>query len=191
MTSRDPAVPHGAAPAEGDGRHVRTGMQLFIVSEAMLFAAFFAAYFYLRGETVHWPPQATFARPELALVSANTLLLLASSVTLQRAHGGGRTWRRWLGATIALGSVFLVIQGLEYSRNAFTVADGVFGSTFYTLTSFHGAHVAIGLLALAAMLQRARRGFLAPDAAAFAAASYYWHFVDVVWLFLFTTVYVL
>ena len=191
MSSLDLAVPHGTAPDESDGRHVRTGMRLFIVSEAMLFAAFFAAYFYLRGESLHWPPQAAFARPELALVSANTLLLLASSLTLQRAHGGGLAWRRWLGATIALGSVFLVVQGIEYSRNAFTVADGVFGSTFYTLTSFHGAHVAIGLLVLAAMLQRARRGFLAPDSAAFAAASYYWHFVDAVWLFLFTTVYVL
>lgn len=180
----------GAAPAL-DGRNVRNGMLLFIVSEVMLFAAFFAAYFFLRGASATWPPQHSLERPELGLVGVNTALLVASSVTLQLAHAGGRGWRRWLSVTAALGLAFLVIQGVEFSRNAFSMADGVFGSTFYTLTSFHGLHVAIGLLLLGSMLLRARRGFVTPASAAFAATSYYWHFVDLVWVFLFATVYVL
>ncbi len=79
----------------------------------------------------------------------------------------------------------------EFSRNGFSIADGVFGGTFYTLTGFHGLHVAIGLLLLASMLRRARRGFAHPTSASFAAVSYYWHFVDAVWLLLFITVYLL
>lgn len=185
------AVAHGAAPAEDGGRTVKTGMLLFIVSEAMLFAAFFGAYFYLRGESATWPPTQTIARPELGLVGANTAILLASSATLQLAHAGGKSWRRWLAATIMLGATFLVLQGIEFSRNAFSIADGVFGGTFYALTTLHGTHVTIGLLVLAAILARARRGFLTHESGAFAAASYYWHFVDVVWLILFITVYVL
>ncbi|MEK7859990.1 MAG: cytochrome c oxidase subunit 3, partial [Chloroflexota bacterium] len=99
---------------------------------------------------------------------------------------------RHLTATLALGAVFLAVQAFEFSRNGFGIGDGVFGSTFYTLTGFHGAHVSAGLLAIAALLRRSSRGLLgsANDAAA-EAVSYYWHFVDVVWLVLFTTVYVL
>ncbi|MEK7861871.1 MAG: cytochrome c oxidase subunit 3 [Chloroflexota bacterium] len=180
----------GAAAAL-EGRNVRTGMLLFIVTEVMLFAALFAAYFYLRGASAAWPPSPAAHRPELGLVTANTAILVTSSITLQLAHQGGRAWRRWLGATIALGAAFLAIQAYEFSGNTFSIADGVFGSTFYALTGFHGMHVAIGLLLLGVMLRRAQRGYVRPASASFAAASYYWHFVDVVWLFLFTTVYVL
>lgn len=185
---------HGAGAlraAAADGRTVRAGMLLFVVSEIMLFAAFFAAYFYLRAASAAWPPVPTVARPELGLVAVNTAVLLSSSVTLKLAHRGGTRWRRWLGATVALGTVFLAIQALEFSRNAFSIADGVFGATFYTLTSFHGLHVALGLLALGSVLRRAGRGLVEPADASFAAVSYYWHFVDAVWVVLFTTVYAL
>ncbi|HZP97433.1 MAG TPA: heme-copper oxidase subunit III, partial [Candidatus Limnocylindria bacterium] len=154
----------GASPALED-RNVRIGMLLFIVTEVMLFAAFFAAYFYLRSESATWPPAGALRRPELGLVSVNTVILMTSSISLQLAHAGGRAWRRWLALTIGLGATFLAIQVYEFSRNAFSIADGVFGGTFYTLTGFHGLHVAIGLLLLASMLRRARRGFAHPTSA--------------------------
>lgn len=176
---------------------IKLGVLVFILSEAMLFAAFFAAYFLLRGESVTWPPTPELHRPELPLVALNTLFLLTSSLTLQRAIGRVRAGDaaglvRGVAATLLLGTVFLAIQAFEFSRNGFSVADGVFGSTFYTLTGFHGAHVAGGLVVLAAVLRRATRGLVTAERhVAVETASYYWHFVDAVWLVLFTTVYVL
>ena len=186
-----PSRPASASAPEGEGRNLKIGMRLFIGSEAMLFASFFAAYFFLRGSSATWPPTPEVQRPELPLVSLNTAILVTSSVTLQLALAGRRAWRRWLAATIALGATFLALQAYEFSRNAFSISDGVFGSTFYTLTSFHGAHVAAGLLLLGAILRRAHRGLVTPRSASIEAASYYWHFVDGVWLVLFSTVYVL
>lgn len=183
---------HGAEPS-----HARTGVLLFIVSEITLFGALFATYFVLRGASAAWPPTPDLRRPELPLVAFNTLVLVSSSVTLQRAIGALRRGepdqvRRLLATTIALGAVFLLIQGFEFSRNAFAISDGVFGSTFYTLTGFHAAHVSAGVLALGALLRRAHLGLLGPaNEGAAEAVSYYWHFVDLVWLLLFTSVYVL
>ena len=177
--------------------HVRLGVLLFIVSEVMLFGGFFAAYFALRSASATWPPTPETLRPELPLVAFNTLLLLASSFTLQLGVGAVRRddrrgAARLIALTLALGAAFLAIQVFEFSSNGFGIGDGVFGSTFYTLTGFHGAHVAAGLLAIGALLRRARRGLLGPESEpAVEAISYYWHFVDVVWIVLFTTVYVL
>ena len=182
---------------ETEAANVRLGVLVFIVSETMLFAAFFAAYFFLRGESITWPPTPEIQRPELPLVALNTLFLLTSSVTLQRAigrirAGDARGLVRGVAVTLLLGAIFLAIQGYEFSRNAFAISDGVFGSTFYTLTGFHGAHVAAGLVVLAAALRRATRGLVTRERhIAVEAASYYWHFVDAVWLVLFMTVYVL
>lgn len=189
------AIAHPAY--EREAAAVRLGVLVFIISEAMLFAGFFAAYFGLRGISATWPPTPEIRRPELPLVALNTLFLLTSSVTLQWAIGRIRAGDRGglvrgVAATLALGTLFLAIQAFEFSRNGFGISDGVFGSTFYTLTGFHGAHVAAGLAILAAVLRRARRGLVTPERhVAVEAASYYWHFVDAVWLVLFTTVYVL
>lgn len=189
------AIAHPAY--EREAAAVRLGVLVFIVSEAMLFAAFFAAYFGLRGISATWPPTPEIRRPELPLVALNTLFLLTSSVTLQWAIGRIRAGDRGglvrgVAATLALGTLFLAIQAFEFSQNGFGISDGVFGSTFYTLTGFHGAHVAAGLAILAAVLRRARRGLVTPERhVAVEAVSYYWHFVDAVWLVLFTTVYVL
>lgn len=183
---------HEAGPS-----HVRTGVLLFIVSEVTLFGAFFATYFVLRGASLAWPPTPDLHRPDVPLVALNTLVLLSSSVTLQRAIGALRrgdrgATSRLLTATAGLGLVFLLIQAFEFSRNGFGIGDGVFGSTFYSLTGLHGAHVSAGLLAIAALRRRAGLGLLGPaNEAAAEAVSYYWHFVDIVWLVLFTTVYVL
>ncbi|HEY5567931.1 MAG TPA: cytochrome c oxidase subunit 3 [Gammaproteobacteria bacterium] len=129
----------------------------------------------------------------------NTVILVTSSVTVTFAHWALKKNRRpalqfWLGLTIVLGAAFLTLQVIEY-MHAYTelglsLASGIYGSTFFMLTGFHGAHVTMGAIMLAIMLLRIFRGhFTAEDHFGFEAASWYWHFVDVVWLFLFTFVY--
>lgn len=178
-------------------RRLLLGVRLFILSEVMLFGALFAAYFVLRAEAPSWPPLSTIHRPELGLIAANTLVLLSSSGTIQWGLGRVRAddrrgLVRGLLLTLGLGAAFLIVQAYEFTHNGFGLADGVFGSTFYTLTGFHGAHVFGGLVAIAVVLNRARLGLVdrARDTAA-EAVSYYWHFVDAVWLTLFVTLYVL
>ncbi len=173
------------------------GVKLGILSEVMLFGALFAAYFVIRGESRGWPPVAGFERPELLLPGLNTLLLVSSSGTMQwavrTARSGDRSRIvRWLGLTLLLGGIFIVVQGYEFATNGFGLDAGVFGSTFYILTGFHGAHVLAGLGLIAIVANRARRGLVSAERhTAVEAASYYWHFVDAVWLFLFSTLYVL
>jgi cytochrome c oxidase subunit 3 len=183
-----------AAAARGN---MLLGVKLGILSEVMLFGALFAAYFVIRGESRGWPPVAGLERPELLLPGLNTLLLVSSSGTMQwavrAARGGDRSQIvRWLGLTLLLGGVFIVVQGYEFATNGFGLDAGVFGSTFYILTGFHGAHVLAGLGLIAIVTNRARRGLVSAERhTAVEATSYYWHFVDAVWLFLFSTFYVL
>jgi cytochrome c oxidase subunit III len=172
------------------------GVRLGILSEIMLFGALFTAYFVIRSESGGWPPHGQ-ERPELILPGLNTLLLMSSSVTMQwavRAIGRGQvgTMRLGLRLTLLLGSIFIVIQGYEFATNGFGLSDGTFGSTFYTLTGFHGGHVLAGLGIMAIVATRARRGLVtAEHHTVVEAASYYWHFVDAVWVILFSTLYVL
>jgi cytochrome c oxidase subunit 3 len=129
----------------------------------------------------------------------NTVILVTSSVTITLAHWALKKNYRgplkiWLALTVLLGSVFLVFQVVEYVEAyhelGLTMASGIYGSTFFMLTGFHGAHVTLGTIMLAVMLIRTMRGHFTPDDHfAFEAASWYWHFVDVVWLGLFTFVY--
>ncbi|HET7582747.1 MAG TPA: cytochrome c oxidase subunit 3 [Candidatus Limnocylindria bacterium] len=200
--SAEATARHDMGAAAGDhaaeSGNMLFGVKLGIASEVMLFAALFAAYFVIRADSGSWPPESFGGeRPEILLPGINTLLLLSSSVTMQLAvravqRGGGRHLLRWLGATIVLGLAFLSIQGYEYANNGFGLRDGTFGSIFYTLTGFHGFHVLAGLAFIAIVTNRARVGLVTPARhTAVEAASYYWHFVDVVWLFLFSTLYVL
>jgi cytochrome c oxidase subunit 3 len=129
----------------------------------------------------------------------NTIILLSSGFTLTVAHhalkaGQRGTLKLWLAATILLGFAFIGFQAYEYihaySALNLKLSTGVYGSTFYMLTGFHGFHVTIGAIMLAVMLARALRGHFTPDHHfAFEAAAWYWHFVDVVWLLLFVLVY--
>ena len=191
--------PQGGHDAQAAARNnMLFGVRLGIASEVMLFGALFAAYFVIRADSGTWPPEHFGGeRPEILLPGINTLMLVSSSVTMQlgvmaAARGDRRRLLRWLAITLLLGVGFLAIQGYEYANNGFGLKDGVFGSTFYTLTGFHGAHVLAGLVLIAIVANRARLGLIGPDRhTAIEAASYYWHFVDVVWLFLFSTVYVL
>ncbi len=199
MTTRA-AADHHATPVAEDPAAARAnmllGVKLGIASEVMLFGALFAAYFVVRADSPSWPP-AGLERPELLLPGLNTGLLVSSSVTMQLAVWAiGRDERRhslrWMAITLLLGAAFLVIQGYEFATSGFGLKDGVFGSTFYTITGFHGAHVFAGLVLIAIVANRARRGLISGSRhTAVEAASYYWHFVDVVWLFVITTLYVL
>ena len=171
------------------------GMVVFVASEAMFFATFFGAYFTIYSVNPVWPP-AGFPRlrPELATVL--TVLLASSSVTLQigvRAIRRDRTRAMlvWLGLTILLGAGFLGLQLYDYSQLGFGVRDGIFGSLFYVMTGLHMAHVFGGVVFLALVLVQGLGGQLThAHHDSMEAGSIYWHFVDVVWICLFTTFYV-
>ena len=207
----------------------RMGMAWFIFSEVMFFAAFFGALFYARqlslqwlggsdvltnaflweGFEAAWPSNGPAEMggdyqiiPPWGLPFINTLLLLASGVTLTFAHhglrdGGNRTVVvLWMWATIALGSLFLFFQAEEYieaySHLNLTLESGIYGSTFFMLTGFHGMHVTLGTLMLIIITLRLMKGHFKPESHfGFEGVAWYWHFVDVVWLGLFIFVYIL
>jgi cytochrome c oxidase subunit III len=171
------------------------GMVLFVASEAMFFATFFGAYFTIYSINTTWPPAGFRLQPELA--TALTVVLVSSSGTLQL---GVRAIRRdrvrallgWLGLTILLGVCFLGLQLYDYSTLRFGVRDGIFGSLFYVMTGLHMAHVFGGVVFLAVVLVQGVGGQLS-DAShdSVEAGAIYWHFVDVVWIGLFTTFYLI
>jgi heme/copper-type cytochrome/quinol oxidase subunit 3 len=168
-------------------------MVLIITTEAMLFAYLLFAYFYLGSmSNTPWPPSGP---PELKLVVPNTIILLASSGTMWWGESGirqGSQLRLRLGmlVTLLLGAAFLVIQGIEYSKKDFALQSNAYGSLFFTITGFHGAHVFVGLLFNVVVQIRAWLGhFTAERHLAVTNASMYWHFVDAVWLVVFTTLY--
>ncbi len=178
------------------------GMLLFIGSEVMLFAALFTAYFFIRYgvSNEQWPPLWNNGEPfelPVLLTGINTLVLVASSFTLwwgeKCLKTGDRTGLiRGLWVTILMGSTFLIIQLNEYAHLGFTPQDRAFSGAFYTLTGFHGLHVLVGLIVLSMCLRRVyKNDFTATKHTALTAGSYYWHFVDIVWVLLFLLVYII
>jgi cytochrome c oxidase subunit 3 len=175
------------------------GMLLFISSEVMFFGGLFAAYFNSRAtHQGEWGPPASAPPLEILPIALPiTILLLSSSFTMQLAvwairRGDTAKLKLWLGITLVLGVLFLCGQLYDYSQLGFGVSDGIFGTTFYTLTGFHGAHVFGGAVGITILLARALQGqFSAKNHVAVEAISMYWHFVDVVWIALFTTLYFL
>ncbi len=174
----------------------RYGMLFFIVSEIMFFAAFFAAYFFLRSHAFVWPPENIFTL-DIALPTINTLLLLTSGATITIAHhalmdNDMLKAKNYTFLTFIIGFVFLGMQMLEYSHALFDMDSGVYGATFYMLTGFHGFHVLVGSLMLVAVWKRMNSGDFSPQQHFyFEATAWYWHFVDVVWLGLYLTVYLM
>ena len=184
------------------------GMILFICSEVMFFSGLFAAYFSVRASTVHWPPGAAEGVPEALaerfnlhaepwFAAALTIILVTSSFTCQFAvwaiRRNDRTGLvRNIAVTLVLGITFLIGQAYDYSTIGFGISDTPFGTTFYTLTGFHGAHVFGGAVMLSVILYRGLAGqFSSRHHDAVEAVSLYWHFVDVVWIALFSTLYIL
>jgi cytochrome c oxidase subunit 3 len=175
------------------------GILLFIVSEVMLFGAFFAAYFFIRvvANEGPWPPD-PFELP-VAVAFMNTLILVSSSFTVHWAlesikRGNRRGLAMGMAMTWLLGATFLFIQLNEYVHIGFSAREGAFGSIFYGLTGLHGAHVFVGLMLLSIVNIRVWRGHFGPaakDHLGVEVPGIYWHFVDVMWIIVFTTVYVL
>lgn len=187
---------------------LRFGMALFIASEVMFFVAFFWAFFdaslypgephqYLRTEYTGgvWPPTGIEAIAPFDLPFMMTMILLLSGCTVTWAHhaileGNNKDAVLGLGISAALGFFFLCFQMYEYHHATFAFKGGVFPSTFYMATGFHGFHVFVGTVFLFVCWLRARKGHFTPERHfGFEAAAWYWHFVDVVWLFLFVAVY--
>ena len=185
---------------------LRYGMVLFIISEVMFFSAWFWTFFkhamYPMGPDSpgidgQWPPAGieTFDPWHLPLI--NTLILLCSGCAATWAHHAlvhenDRRQMRWgLWLAIVLGLLFTTFQIFEYSHAQFSFAGNVYGANFFMATGFHGFHVIIGTTFLFVCLMRALKGHFTPDRhVGFEAAAWYWHFVDVVWLFLFAAVYI-
>nr|AIW06162.1 cytochrome c oxidase subunit III [Araneae sp. MT-2014] len=176
------------------------GMLLFIVSEVFFFISFFWAFFHSSlSPTVelgsNWPPLGIAFFNPFQVPLLNTVILLASGVSVTWAHQSILS-ENWIGAknslmvTWMLGLYFLMLQGFEYYMAAFGISDSVYGSAFFMATGFHGFHVIVGTLFLLIMWMRLLNNhFSGGHHFGFEAAAWYWHFVDVVWLFLFSVVY--
>ena len=190
---------HGPPPANRSSRvePQLLGMLLFIISEVMVFGAFFTAYFFIRvvsGD--QWFPVRGNELP-VAVAGVNTAILLSSSLTMHWTetsikNGNRRGLRAGILATFLLGSTFLFIQINEYVHIGFAPHEFAQASVFYGLTGLHGAHVFVGLTLLAMVLVRSFRGHFSPEEhRGVEVPGIYWHFVDVMWVIVYTTVYVL
>lgn len=200
------ALQHSGGDAHVDELHAATStgldhrkliMWVFIASETIFFAALISAYLVYRGRT---PLEEGLHHLNLAVASVNTFILLGSSLTMVlslQAIGSGNKGRMMLllGLTAVLGLVFLGGQAFEYNellQNGVSPDTNLFGSTFFTLTGFHGAHVFVGVLWILSLILRARRGGITPDNhLAVELGGLYWHFVDLVWVVLFTLIYLI
>ena len=181
-------------------RGVRMGILLFISSEVFFFLAFFWAFFHssLRPNVEigsFWPPSGIITINPFDVPLLNTSILLSSGATITWAHIS-LLENRWMEAqlsllvTVILGIYFSLLQALEYMSARFTISDGIYGRTFYVATGFHGLHVFIGTLFIAVIYYRnSKFHFRRHHHFGFEASAWYWHFVDVIWLFLFLTIY--
>jgi cytochrome c oxidase subunit 3 len=195
---------HHGPPAANHSSRVETqllGMMLFIISEIMVFGAFFTAYFFIRvvhhGQPPpHWFPISGHDLPK-AVAGVNTAILLSSSITMHWAQTGIKNGNRFalkagMLTTFLLGVTFLFVQINEYVHLGFAPQDFAQGTIFYGLTGLHGAHVFIGLTLLAMVVTRAFRGhFDAKSHLGVNVPGIYWHFVDVMWIVVYTTVYLI
>ena len=171
-------------------------MTLVCMSEAALFAYFITSYFYLGASNPAWPP-AGVEKPKLEIPLIMTGLLLSSSVVLvvaekQREHGRRAVYRAGTALTVLIGVAFLMLQVTEYREKLRSMGptENAYASLFYTITSFHGAHVAFGLLLLLYTLLRDTRGRIDPERPIVVkVSSLYWHFVDAVWLVILVSLY--
>ena len=197
------AMHAGAVPARGHAQVGMTrdmaGMVLFIASEIMLFGGLFAGYFYLRNQATTWPPEGIEHELSWQVAALLSVILISSSLT---AHAGmigiiknnRSLFKTGIAFSIILGTLFIggqIYEWLTLMDEGLTAGSGSYGATFYVITGFHGSHVIAGLLMLGVVLLRALWNDFTPGRHRFAeAAVLYWHFVDVIWVFVFFTLYV-
>nr|YP_010865921.1 cytochrome c oxidase subunit III [Sinopanorpa tincta]WGT92129.1 cytochrome c oxidase subunit 3 [Sinopanorpa tincta] len=179
---------------------LRWGMILFIISEVFFFISFFWAFFHSSLSPAIelgaiWPPVGIFAFNPFQIPLLNTAILLSSGMTVTWAHHGlmeGNHSQAFQGLllTVILGIYFSILQAYEYVEASFTISDSVYGSTFFMATGFHGLHVIIGTtFLLVCLIRHMMYHFSNNHHFGFEAAAWYWHFVDVVWLFLYISIY--
>jgi cytochrome c oxidase subunit III len=184
---------HGAR--EDTASLLAVGTIVWLSSELMFFSGLFAAYFTLRASATVWPARGVNLDQTTALVG--TVMLVASSATMQLGvrsieRDDRRRFLGWLAATFVLGSVFVALQAWDWTKLDFSVASNAYGSAFYLTTGFHGLHVIGGLVAMIVVAGRASSPrFGARDAPSVEMLSYYWHFVDVIWIGLYATIFLL
>uniref|UniRef100_B8HUR9 Oxidase aa(3) subunit 3 n=1 Tax=Cyanothece sp. (strain PCC 7425 / ATCC 29141) TaxID=395961 RepID=B8HUR9_CYAP4 len=201
----DPSAPlpgDGTAHATAAAQHAEhpdyraLGLLTFLISESVMFGGFFATYLLLRGMTAAWPPEGT--EVELLVPTINTIILVSSSfvihlgdVAVKKNNVAGM--RLWYVVTAVMGAVFLTGQLYEYLTLGYGLTTNVFANCFYLMTGFHGLHVFIGLLLILGVLWRSRRPghYNASKHTGIEMAEIYWHFVDVIWVVLFTLIYIL
>jgi heme/copper-type cytochrome/quinol oxidase subunit 3 len=177
----------------------KVGMWVFLASEVMFFTALIGSYIILRAAHPDaWKPPGEVLN--VPVTAVNTFLLICSSVTMVKAFaaaqdGDQRGLRLWLVATTLIGATFVGVQVYEYQHliaKGFVPSEGLYGSTFYTMTGFHGFHVTMGVLCLIFVTWKAfRGGYTATDHRGVEVLGLYWHFVDLVWIILFTIVYLI
>lgn len=174
------------------------GTIIWLGSELMFFSGLFAAFFTVRAHATIWPPpDVKFETGEFVRSVIFTVILLLSSFTCQKAvweleHGRRRATRWWIVLTVVMGALFLGNQLLEWSTVPFTPQSNSYGSMFFVMTGLHGLHVALGLVALVAVLGRmVGRGGDPGELSTFQAVSYYWHFVDWVWVGIYSCLFLL
>ncbi|MFN2448380.1 MAG: heme-copper oxidase subunit III [Candidatus Baltobacteraceae bacterium] len=201
------ALPHGGLHARDDAQadqlYVETrelrvqGFLLFMVSDLVLFSSFIFAYLYLRSSGQGWPPPGA-PKLDLALASLNSVILFGSGATMHFAlenwkHEKFIKFANWMLATIVLGVLFLSGQIIEYGKLAVGWGDsGIFGAGFYTLTGMHGFHVFCGVIYLTVLLLQATHGtYTYKKYTGLTLGTLYWHFVDVIWVVLFSIFYLL
>ena len=189
---------HGPPPANQSSRvePQMLGMYLFIISEVMLFGAFFTAYFFIRVvQNEPWPAEGMHL--PVAIAGVNTAILVSSSLTMHWALEGAKRANRaalrvGLLTTLLLGATFLTVQINEYVHVGFAIGENAQTSIFYGLTGLHGAHVFVGLTLLTFATIRAFRGHFTPEEhRGVEVPGIYWHFVDVMWIVVYSTIYVL
>nr|YP_008082975.1 cytochrome c oxidase subunit III [Pyura gangelion]CCO25754.1 cytochrome c oxidase subunit III [Pyura gangelion] len=179
---------------------LRIGMMLFILSEVLFFFGFFWAFFH-SGLTIipdvgeNWPPMGVVPMDPMGVPLLNTVVLLSSGVTVTYSHYSVLTDNAWGGLvglvfTLSLGVFFTLLQLMEYMEAGFNIADSVYGSVFFMATGFHGFHVIVGSIFLMVCLFRMAGGHLSGvQHVGYECAIWYWHFVDVVWIFLYISIY--
>lgn len=179
---------------------LKLGIILFIISELFFFISFFWAFFHRRLSPsieigINWPPKGIIVFNPFQIPLLNTIILLTSGITVTWAHHSLITNKytqtsQSLFFTVLLGIYFTILQWYEYTESQFTIADSIYGSTFFIATGFHGIHVIIGTsFLIICLIRHINFHFSKSRHFGFEAAAWYWHFVDLIWLFLYISIY--
>lgn len=195
LNSSHPSV--AAATHHEEHKDLRVwGLLTFLISESVMFLGFFTAYLLLRNMAAEWPPEGT--EVELLVPTINTIILVSSSFVIHMGdvaikRGDVNGLRKWYIITAIMGAVFLAGQVYEYATLGYGLTTNVFSNCFYLMTGFHGLHVFVGLLLILGVLWRSRREghYSATKHTGVEMAEIYWHFVDIIWIILFTLLYIL